>query len=229
MHKILMTLVGAITFLSLAPTSSKAAIIGVSGDGSIIDAPDSVLSDGITSPLMLGFNEKQGVLLTDDLMVNADSRRSRLNPNVGEIINFDGVIAAGTKVNSHLILFNPQTTTTTTAKATWQFNGKILGIMADRPGLLEVASTPILGSLTTLYPDARIGARGLDPVGDSYQLIDSYTLELSLSANRPGDYIRVVTEVPEPMTILGIGTAVGFAGFFKQKMAKKQADKQNQA
>ena len=154
--------------------------------GKIIAAPPEVLDGTIASfTHMVGFDERQNVLLTQDLKVDG------------------GTIARGTRVNSHMILFNlpddPDGSATTSewffgarAENEWIFSGPVLGVMSDMDGLLEDASTERLGARTTVYPSGAFFLRGFEE-NDAYDGVGTTRLRVRMSVWQPGDWIRVIT------------------------------------
>lgn len=206
-----------LTVSLLASASAHAGLISVIGPNSnlgtlpsIIGAPAHVLDDIVTNTGMQGFDEAQNV--TTSIAYTTDS----------------GVIAAGTTVDSHMIFLNTQGPNLGVhAGAVWTFSGNILGIMSDRGGFLEAASSAELGAPGTNYTVGAgappFPARGLESnngtglgANDGYQMVAPNVLRVSMRVTEPGDWIRVVTAstVPEPATlgILGLGlTVLGFA------------------
>lgn len=126
------------------PGQSYALLIGVSqiapssiaGNAAIILAPAFALDAMVTNTAQQGFDEAQNVLLLTALSVDG------------------GTIAAGTRVNSHMIFFNQaiKKSGVSHTGVTWTFDGTILGVMSDTPGALEDASTLLLGAIGTTYP-----------------------------------------------------------------------------
>jgi hypothetical protein len=194
-------LVVAAVALMVAP--AQATLISVSGPTStagtaaaIIGAPSDALDDIVTNTGMQGFDERQDVLLAAPLAVDG------------------GVIAAGTRVNSHMIFLNSEGSTDISHRnVVWTFDGIVLGVMSDSGGTLEAASTALLGNPLTNYtttflgsgPAAPYAARGLEAGS-----IDGYTqlgnqLTVTMRVTEPGDWIRVVTAVPEPGTVMLLG------------------------
>lgn len=78
------------------------------------------------------------------------------------------------------------------------------GIITTRIDTTEIAASQELGTYGLMYDSPIIGLR----------------LTSKDKFNGP-DY-KVVGAVPEPLTMLGAGTALGFGTFFKRKLAKKQ-------
>ncbi|MBP0016430.1 MAG: PEP-CTERM sorting domain-containing protein [Cyanobacteria bacterium SBLK] len=200
MKKILFSLIGT-AILSAIAGPAEAAILSVGPGGKLISAPASVFDDapGYEDPeFMLGFNEKQNVLLTENLAVDR------------------GIIAAGTRVSSHMIFVNtPGNQVLHLDNVLWEFDGTILGVMSDRNGRLEAASSDLLGADNTLYPGS-FGLRGMEGLPDDvYFGVGTDTLDVSIGVSEPGDWIRVVTvasePVPEPASILSL-LAVGTLG-----------------
>ena len=156
--------------------------------GKIIAAPPEVLDDAIASSIhMVGFDERQNVLLTQDLTIDG------------------GTIARGTRVNSHMILFNLPDASDGSAPPSewlfgaqaeneWIFSGPVLGVMSDRDGLLEAASTKTLGARATAYPSGAFFLRGFEE-NDAYDGIGTTRLRVRMSVWQPGDWIRVITGV----------------------------------
>jgi hypothetical protein len=156
--------------------------------GKVIAAPPEVLDGAIASAThMVGFNERQNVLLNRDLEVDG------------------GTIAKGTRVNSHMILFNlPDDDGGSAAPSEWNFgaraenewvfSGPVLGVMSDTDGLLEAASTETLGSRTTTYPSGAFFLRGFED-NDTYDGVGTTRLRVRMSVWQPGDWIRVITGV----------------------------------
>jgi hypothetical protein len=181
----------AVGALLLVLGASHAQAMLISGPD-IISAPASVIDDapGATNFHQQAFDEGHGILLTSDLAVDG------------------GLISAGSLVDSHMIFLNtPVGTDLVTDTATWGFDGLILGVMSDSGGSLEAASSSLLGAAGTVYPSA-FRYRGLE--GRDAYTVSGSSLQLTMYASEPGDWIRVVTEtndVPEPpvLALLGFG------------------------
>ncbi len=202
-NKLTIAAVGLV--LGMAASPAQAAILGASEGGIIIDAPDSTDAHKTESNLMQGFNEKQNVLLKENLKVD-----------------FGEFIEAGIRVNSHMIFLDSPQSSRVTQSVEWLFDGDILGIMSDSRGKLEGASTAILGAEGTEYKT--FGGRGLE--GNEKYTVDGNKLNLQMTVTKPGDWIRVVTKanaqsVPEPTSMLGL-LAVGAFGTASTLKRKKQ-------
>lgn len=205
------------------PGMASATIVGVSGPNStlgtaaaIIAAPADALDDIVTNTGMEGFDEAQGVVLGSAVLIDGG-----------------GSIAAGTRVDSHMIFLNTEGNTRASHReVVWTFSGRILGIMSDSGGNLEAASTPQLGAPGTNYtvtfggsgPAAPFPARGLEASGiDGYSIVDPFSLLVTMEVTEPGDWIRVVTEaavVPVPASVPLLLTGIGALGFAARKRRK---------
>lgn len=185
----------------------NAGMSSASVSASKIAAPGSILDDNVTNMAMQGFDEAQGVVMT-----------------VAYSTDGGGSILAGSLVDSHMIfLYSAGSGSLWHFDVTWSFDGIIIGVMSDQPGVLEAASTNELGSPTTLYPTTGateppadpgalpgagfgvfkgFGARGIEgnngPFGpfpkDGYLIsLDGRSITVGMSVTEPGDWLRVVT------------------------------------
>ena len=165
-------------FPAFARIESVRNVSGVGG--MVIAAPDRALDEAVGSDThMLGFDERQNVLLNADLAVDG------------------GVIAAGTRVSSHMILLNVLGAAWGAGGVNdWTFSEPIVGVMSDVGGTLEAASTGVLGAPGTAYPNG-YPFRGLESE-DGYRGVGATTLRTFFGVWQPGDWIRVVT-APRPV------------------------------
>ena len=99
----------------------------------------------------------------------------------------------------------------------------------DDPGDIDISATVGGNTVEWTYPKDNIIGNQLDWSISSTQTMSSLNIRFEHigGAGINGNAINVSTAVPEPLTILGAGAALGFGASFKRKLAQK--NKQNQA
>jgi hypothetical protein len=176
--------------LATMVSSASAALVLVTGPDSssgiapkIIAAPLDTRNNATPFSGQVGFDEKQGVMLLSSLTIDG------------------GTIAAGVRVNSHMIylerLRGQGAPAVVSHRAVeWTFDGPVLGVMSSQGGGREAASRSVLGLDGTAY--AQFSNRGME-ANDGYE-IDGTKLTVNMRVTEPGDWIRVVTLAPDLRT-----------------------------
>jgi hypothetical protein len=226
--------VAAASMAVLAAHPSEAAIIGGSAtvwntretigtlDVKVLNSPPPIVYNGLSeSQSVQAFQEKQNVIISENINVKTGfgvGTQSVLVP-VGTLVSSDFVFfdsPGSGGVNRHF----------------WEgeitFDQEILGIIANRNSFTP--TTTLLGLEDVTY---NFDGRGLDFNKGTGPFADSVTFNgkvLSFSISTAViDPIRVITAgspatqaVPEPLTILGTGTALGFIPLLKKAASGKQ-------
>ena len=228
--KALLWIVSAVAIALGLAVPAGATIINVfDPDGSnlgglaaIIPAPTDAGNNGAFGTAQQGFDERQGVVLPMDIVVDGL-----------------GIISLGTVVDSHMIFLNQEPGGPNVGiqhfKVEWTFGGEILGVMSQSRGEMEVATSAFLGVPGTLYPLAPFNARGMEgnddgmgPAGDGtsgpdgYTILDPFRLRVGMGVTEPGDWIRVITrpQVPEPTTLALLGAGLLLAALSRARSEK---------
>lgn len=210
----------AILVLAGATSVSAAIVVGNVTGGSIASANPagafvkldpsaggfSVGQNNFNTNTIYGFDEQQGFTLTAELAANLGLTS----------------IAAGTRVNSHFLFFDPLLTQT--AQATVVFDTPVLAAITLRPQLM--ASNFLGASRVTYLTPSSVGLEsGIDflrlgaPDANSIRITN-------LNADSPGDHFRILTlapalAVPEPATWLQMLVGFGLLGSVLRGRARK--------
>jgi hypothetical protein len=193
---------------TLIATGANAAITGgttVSGTafdaGSVFvccAAPAQVGLNRLESLNVFGWNEETAVL-ADPLAVNWLASTGMA-----------GVLAAGTKVHSFGIAFDPDGTPGLQPEVSGfiTFNRPVLAVITQNP---ELVASDFLGKPATSFDSTP--NRGLEEADFFSLSMDGLTLTYHFRARNPGDNIRVLTAVPEPATWAMLIAGFGMVGF----------------
>jgi hypothetical protein len=222
--------------MALAPPAS-AGFVAVVGQGNILDAnvPGSTgatpnfFQDQGANRVVHGWNERQGVVLSQNLFVDIVS--PGFYDQIGDLGTFNQFsIAAGTRVNSHLLYYDPRNNFTVSG-VTFTFTGQILGIIVESDRFWNNAhgftdyfvNSDFLGHPNTGYPAGHFVNRGLEfNTDDLTFLVSGNQLTLNYTAGNPGDQIRVITAVvPAPMGALLVASAVPV--LFMRRLFRRKA------
>lgn len=168
------------------------------GSFQLIAPPPAVGQNNLQSLNLIAFNERQRLVLPAALV-----------PTIG------GPIAAGTRVSSHVVAFDPVAARTVNG---WvRFDGRVLGIVTARPAL--AATNALLGAPGTLYNmPGGVGLEGNDLA--ALDPLDPWRVNVRMTAGSPGDLIRVITAVvPEPRSWALMLAGFGLIGLSMRKGA----------
>jgi hypothetical protein len=168
---------------------AQAAVVGgavttpTGGTFDLIAPPANVgNNDFNVQDTLFAFDEQQDVTLGAALTVD-------LWPT-----GLSNTIAAGTVVDSHYVFTDPSGTQRIVG--TVDFDWPVIGVMTSTSTLN--ASDAALAAALTSYGST--GLRGLES-GDSVTISGTNQVTIDFRAGSPGDYVRVVTLVPEPATV----------------------------
>ncbi|MDJ0805792.1 MAG: PEP-CTERM sorting domain-containing protein [Gammaproteobacteria bacterium] len=204
-------------FCAISSLSASATLVSITNCTGAIDCvitttpPNPVLpnpNDGI----LLTWDERQNVTLTEDLRVD------RVFDPTADFItalgNGDFLIQAGTIVSSHYLQWDPGNGSSSTVSATINLDSQVFAFITADQNLFD--SDDALGLPGLDYNDFRL--RGLE--GGDTTVFNGENTDIRWSAGSPGDWTRLITaysptaSVPEPASLLlpGVGLAgLGFA------------------
>lgn len=223
----------ACALLVVFSNTTYSAIIGTTGDFTVISSPASVEPGQLESSTnIFAFAEQQSYALTSDLSV--DLNTSTMNA---------GTISSGTSVNSYLVHSDPVGDSASSAdvinySGSITFDTQIIGLIwtgvacispcPSSPEYLDASD--FLGASGTTYPTGQVG-RGYE-LQDYYAAnltqdfislsADLKTLSIDLAASSPLrlDQLRVITAVPIPSAVWLFGSGlIGLIGFARSKTA----------
>jgi len=191
-------------------SNSFAAVISgtvTAGSGSFVEltAPftestpvSTVGGDNFDNPNLYAFDESQNIVLPS--AINVDNLADGLG---GETIG--GSLPAGTVVASHYVFFDP--TDFVNQQGTVTFDLPILAVLSSNTNLS--ATDSLLGNASVTYLGGSL--RGLEG-GDNVSITSLNTISVDWDASTPGDYVRVLTGIPEPSTTVLLIFGLAFLG-----------------
>jgi hypothetical protein len=192
-----------------------------------------------SSTSLLAFNEEQNVKLTRDIGIQESPDNTSTCPvasysvicNDWDNLNVTKFLDKGMRISSHLIYFAKENLPTgrINLQATVSFSSRIVGFLGDPSfinpinDLFAPNATRTLGSGGTLE-GVSLRPNALTP--DLVTLLSPNSIQLNFSQSSGIDPLRVFTveEVPEPLTILGTGLALGMGMIFKRKSLKSETE-----
>ena len=194
----------AFATLAMAPPAGAVVISGTITGGTvatrggnfiILQNPAGIVVAGnyFDDNNVRAFNEQQNVVLGAPLS-----------------LDLGGTIAAGRRVSSQGVEFDPRRNQTATGTIT--FDRPVLGLIYSR-NLLIASDVLGLSSITYLNPLAR----GLE-INPDFVSFFGKTVSYSLSGSNPGDNFRIITgEVPEPASWAMLTIGLGVVGASMRK------------
>ncbi|MBC7519614.1 MAG: PEPxxWA-CTERM sorting domain-containing protein [Sandarakinorhabdus sp.] len=166
--------------------------------------------DAINKTNVYGLNERQGVALTKETRFWTVDALTLESPEVD--------LGIGTKVASHLIFIDPaEVPDPAIASGTVTFSGKILGYRWSHAQL--DGTTALLGAKNITYGDLMQLETANDEISFSGNTL-TYNL---LSKASSGDFLRVITTVPEPTSWLMLVTGFSLVGFAARRRQRAVA------
>ncbi|MCC6971819.1 MAG: hypothetical protein IT434_16525 [Phycisphaerales bacterium] len=198
---------------ALVTSIASATITGVAGDVQLIAAPaDARLNVLTSSDWVRTWNESQNLTLSAGLIVDATS--PGLYDQEADLGTFE--IGAGAAISSHYVHFDSPGSTAAAATGAIRFADNIIAVVCrgdngqNLTGRLD--RSDYLGA-STIYPD-KVESRGLEFSSDWFRIsADRKWIEFHFAIEAPGDYMRVITEVPAPgsAALAGIAALAGLA------------------
>lgn len=210
------TLVGA-----MLASSSQAIIISTTGGASLIATPaDARLNVLTSSTLARCWNESQGYMLTSAL--NLDAAATGAYNSEASLPSVQPTVPAGTLVNSHYVHFDSPGGASASVSGSVTFDQDILGVICKGDAAATNKTMDLSDYLSsgTLYDDG-LADRGMELAAnaDTFSIsANRRTVTFHMAITEPGDRIRIVT-VPEPFSMLGLASGLGFLLARKRRKA----------
>lgn len=196
------------TIVSLGACNGSAGIVC-----EITSTPPTTVVANPNDDKLLAWNERQNVTLTSDLRVDRV-----FDPMASFVMSAGGgdyFIKAGTVVSSHYFQFDPDGSGS--VETTLSLDSQVFAFITSDSNLS--ASDSILGLAGLTYPD--FSNRGLE--GGDATVFNGANVDIDWSANRPGDWTRLITAysptaaVPVPAASPLFATAFGLLGLLRRR------------
>jgi hypothetical protein len=178
-----------------------------------------------SSTYLLAFNEEQNVKLTRDIGIQESPDNIQ---NLWDNLNLTKFLKKGMTISSHLIYLAklPQTPGRINLEANVSFDGRIVGFLGDFRLFHPINDLFAPGALNTGPTGQSLEGVGGFLTPDIVTLLNPNSIRLNFSQHSGIDPLRVFTveEVPEPLTILGTGLALGMGMILKRKSLKSATE-----
>jgi hypothetical protein len=221
MKKFTILAIAATAMGVVAAPASAVIVLGTLTGGNYFDEGGNfVVTNAAATPVVgtneinkinvYGLNERQGIALTTDTRFWHTGTLSL----GGDFVD----IGVGRKVASHLIFIDPaEVPDPAIASGTVTFSGKILGYRWSR---IELdGTTTLLGAKNITYGDLMQLELANDEISFSGNTLN-YSL---LSKADSGDFLRVITEVPEPASWVMLIAGFSFVGLAARRRQRTVA------
>jgi hypothetical protein len=121
------------------------------------------------------------------------------------LANLAYTVPAGLVISSYYLYFDPKASNTSTGSIT--FSEPVYGVVVQDKSFVH---SDFLRILSAPYPaNPSFNERGLELGPETLQLsADRKTLFFKFVASSPGDQVRVITLVPEPASVILLGSAL---------------------
>jgi hypothetical protein len=188
-----------------------------------------------SSTSLFAFNEEQNVKLTRDIGIQESPDNNNICPvapysiicNDWDNLNLTKFLKKGMTISSHLIYLAKlpeRPGRRIYLEANVSFDGRIVGFLGDMR-LLEPINDLFAPNATHGSGDSLEGVVRRNPEHhDIVTLLSPNSIRLNFTQHSGLDPLRVFTveEVPEPLTILGTGLALGMGMILKRKSLKSE-------
>lgn len=205
----------AVASFVIVGQSALAGITTVSGSTHLILNPNNMkyIADAYQLNPVQYWTETENVALATNTVVSILPPVSFPTNSTSHFNNELNTIAAGTRVNSYFVYYDPQSGST---RVRFQTDNPILGLVTnsrvsgvtDHFMLSDFLINPAV-PVANRSP-VHFDARGLEV--STSEFITWYApndIELNLNAATPGDQLRIITAVPEPTSVLGLVAGFG--------------------
>ncbi len=193
----------------------------------ITDTPPNPVAANPNDGILLAWDERQNITLTEPLRVNRV-----FDPDADFITDIGGgefLIDAGTVVSSHYLQWDPGNGSDTTVETTISLDSQVFAFITSDQNLFD--SDDALGLPGLDYAD--FGLRGLE--GADTTAFNGPDVDIRWTASNPGDWTRLITafspggnggnggQISEPASLASLGFALAGLGFAARRRRRGKA------